>query len=159
MARNDASLKIENAKLIFLNFEGRETKYNRAGKRNFGVIIQDDGTAEIMEAEGWNVKTLKPRDEEDEPKKYIKVNVNFDHPVRKPNVYLVTRHSKTKLDEETIACLDYAEINNVDVVIRPSEWDVNGKSGISGYLKTMYVTIEEDEFAEKYAEEEFPCED
>lgn len=153
------ALKIENARVIFRNFSGRETEFNRAGQRNFSVVIDDPEMAKELNNSGWNVRLLESKDESMEPIYILQVKINFDS-FMPPKVNMVTeRNVVTPLDEETISVLDSADIKYVDLIINPYEWAVNGKSGISAYLKTMYAVIEEDAFADKYLKEEHPEED
>ena len=152
MVRKD-DLKIENAELRFRNFSGKEGRFNTKGNRNFCVLLDPDD-AQLLIDEGWNVRFLKPRDPEEEEVPYMQVKVQYgEH--GNPIIYLVTEIDgklvrKNKLSEEEVDVLDWAEIKKVDMVIRPYNYNVNGKTGIKGYLKTMYVTIKEDPFAANY---------
>jgi hypothetical protein len=152
MADDKNTVLMEGVRIIFRNFAGKEGQYNRAGDRNFGVILPE-GVAEAMMRDGWNVKTLRPReDDEDEIETpWLPVSLNFDKG-RPPKVMLITSRGRTAMDEESVEMLDWADITNVDLIVRPYTWEVSGKTGIKAYLQSMYVTIEEDELERKYAE-------
>jgi hypothetical protein len=105
-----------------------------------------------MAEDNWNVKWLQPRGEEENetPQAYLPVAVNFKG--RPPRIVLITSRGRTNLDEDAIEMLDWADIINVDLIVRPYEWNVNGKTGIKAYLQSLYVTIEEDALELKYSE-------
>ena len=147
-------LQIDDARIIYRNFAGAGSKYNREGDRNFAVVIPEKEMADALIAEGWNVKIKPPRDEDDDPFMFLPIKVKFND--RGPNAYLQTGARMNRLDEESIACLDDVDIISVDMDVRPYDWEVNGKAGRSAYLQSIKVIQEIDRFAARYAEEECP---
>lgn len=146
--RINGNLSIENAKIIFRNFSGKPSKFNREGDRNFCVIIDDPEQAAQLAEDGWNVRISAPRDEDAEPVHYIPVAVVFNN--YPPSITLITGDKMNAIDEELVGELDTMEIKTCDIILRPYNWEVNGDSGVKAYLKTMYVVQEVDEFAHKY---------
>jgi hypothetical protein len=147
------TITLEDVNIVFRNFSGAEGPFNKAGDRNFGLLVDPD-SAEAMERDGWNIKYLKPREEGDEPQAWLKVKVNFNG--RPPKVVLVTedgkgQKSKTAITEDMVSILDWAPIKAVDLIVTPYEWTVNGNTGISAYLGSIFVTLEQDDLERKYA--------
>ena len=149
-------LQIDDARIAFRNFRGEGDKFNREGDRNFVLIIPTEEIADALTKEGWNVKIRDPREEGDLPFMYLPVKVKFND--RGPQVYLVTGGRRNRLNEDTVAMLDDIDIINVNLDIRPYDWEVNGKTGRTAYLQAIEVFQEIDRFAARYAEEESPRE-
>lgn len=144
------AVNIENARIGFRNFSGKEGKFNPAGNRNFAIFLDDMELAKQMEKDGWNIRWLKSRDENEPDQPMISVKVAFGK--IPPKIILVSRKGLSQIGEDEINILDWAEIANVDLTLRPYAWNVSGKSGVKAYLKTMYVTIAEDNWEDKYEE-------
>lgn len=169
-------LQIDEARITHKNFSGEASKFNREGDRNFSLIIPNqevvlhDGElipearydeeldvyvatlTDVLINKGWNVKIKPPREEDDEPFMYLPIKVKFND--RGPAIYLRSGKAMTKLNEDTISCLDDVDILNVDLDVRPYDWEVNGKAGRTAYLQSICVTQKIDRFAARYAEEE-----
>ena len=144
------NINIEGAIIIWKNFSGERDKFN-PGKRGFSVVIDDAAMAEELRNEGWNVKNrpLQAGADPSEQEWTLPVKLNMN---RYTQVWLIVGNHKTLLDENTVAQLDVVDFVNCDISIRPYEWEMGGRTGITAYVDSMYVTIRENKFAEKYAD-------
>lgn len=152
-------LQIDDARIIYRNFKGEPSKFNREGDRNFALIIPNEDMANDLVDRGWNVKIKPPRDEDDSPFMYLPVKIKFND--RGPAIYLKSGNNVRKLNEGTVGLIDDIDILSVDMDIRPYDWVIqegtpNEKRGRSAYLQSMQVTQEIDRFAARFAEEEHP---
>lgn len=146
------NVMFEDSRILFRNFAGLPTTFKPAGGIRDFMLLLDEEKAEAMLEDGWNVKHLKARAdvEDSEPRPYITVTVMFGkYP---PRIVMINSRGKTVLDETNINILDFAEIETLDLIIRPYNWEVNGNTGVKAYVKSMYVTLAEDELEKKYSE-------
>lgn len=138
-------LQIDDARIVFRNFRGEASKYNRDGDRNFAVIIPTTEMADALTEAGWNVRVKPPREEGDDPFMYLPVKVKFNE--RGPAAYLQSGRNMRKLSEDTISILDRVDIISVDLDIRPYRYNVKGETGIAAYLQSIKVVQDVDRFA------------
>lgn len=150
-------LQIDDARITYKNFSGAPSPYNREGDRNFALIVPDRDLADALINDGWNVRIKPPREEGDDPFMYLPVKVKFND--YGPKVYLVTGKRMNRLDEDSVSMLDHISMRQIDMDIRPYDWNVNGKAGRTAYLQSIRVVQDIDRFEEEYAEEEHPEED
>lgn len=174
----NGNLQIDNARIVYRNFEGRGSKFNREGDRDFSVVIPDADICINKEAVkrgaepemmsivdalardenkygvGWNVKIKPPRDEDESPFMTLKVKVKFNG--RGPRIYLTSNGNTIELDEESVGCLDRIDISSVDMDLRPYDDEFGGKPFRAAYLQSMHVIQQVDRFASRFAEEEYP---
>lgn len=145
-------LEINDARIIWPNFEGRGDRFNKQGDRHFTLVIPDQEIAEALMndkskyGDGWNVKIKPARDEDDKPFMNLKVKVAFNG--RGPNIYLVSGNKQVALNEDTVKMLDYIDIISCDMDIRPFDGEMpNGQTFRTAYLSAMRVHQRVDRFA------------
>ena len=60
---------------------------------------------------------------------------------------MITPRGKSPIEERAVKILDWADIEKVDITMRPFK---NREGLANGYLQTLYVTVRPDDFEEKY---------
>lgn len=148
---NDLTLR--NVRIIFRNFAGAPTRFNAAGgKRTFSILL-NEAEANELRSMGFNVKALKQRDPDDDPAFHLPVEVSYR--VKPPRIVFISNQGRkrTVIDEDTVGLIDYTEIEKIDLTINPYQWEMENARGVKAYLRTMYVTIREDELDIEYAQD------
>lgn len=156
-------IAVEGARIVFRNFKGEASQYNRAGDRNFALVIDNQEFAQKLSDEGWNIKIRPPREEGADPFVYLPVSVSYRVSRLAPKVFLKRPRKETiPIDESHIKDFDDMEFSDLKMVINPRHWtdDRTGEEHIKAYLIELWATQAEMlHFYDEYAEAEHPRDD
>ena len=148
------NLIIEDAKVIFPNFSGREGRYNREGNRCFSVIVPDANLALQLKDDGWNIKERIVNGEETGEYYINGVNINYDYYI-KPVITYISNGNEIELTQEMMdagiaAQLDGRGAERFDISIRPRTWErSDGSVGVKGYVDEMRIVAKKSLFSDR----------
>lgn len=142
---NQSQITLENVRVIYPNFAGRESEYNTKGSREFGIAL-DPALAEELASQGLNVKFPS----EDKPNRpaYLPATLS-NGPEIQPwiKLVLVNQGKGTILnnaDTNQLAMLDEVTAGALaNVIINPYNWSAAGRTGIKAYVNKLYVYIDD----------------
>ena len=144
---NSGDIAVSNAVVMWKNFAGNPDKFNKAGgDRNFTLRL-DEEMYNTIKDKGFNIKMLNRRDDDVEDHYALKIKIG-EKPY--PKVIMISGRNHKLLDKDTVGLLDEVMIDNVDLQFKGWAYEVGGRRGLSAYLSAIYVTIQTDEFVEKY---------
>lgn len=150
-SRRRETVTFRDAPIIYKNFTGEKRQFNAEGDRNFSVMMREED-ALALELNGWKVKPMKRRDDDEEQLYHLKVSVAFAN--RPPRVWLVSSGGRTMLGEGLVGMLDQLDSVKVDLVIVAYDWKMEstGQSGRKAYLQSVFFHMYEDELELEYAD-------
>lgn len=155
-----ADYVINSADIRWRNFSERvniHSKYDRDrgdGKSinggSFAIFLTDEIAEDLRKQEVAVMEYTSKVDPDAPAQPYINVSVQFDsaNPWKDPTIWQISGDNHVKLDENTMANLDYAEIENADIMLNFG--NNVGKYGRKVYLNTAYITLSPNTLADKY---------
>lgn len=165
-------LSLRGVRLRSRNFRGEVKDFNERGNRNVLVVLGKDNARDlgfdnltdmynVLKADNWNIKRFNVTEDNDDPDCFIPANaVYFEK--EKSMIFMKTARGKGRLlTEDSVAILDGAEIENVDVILNKHYYNSHGREGYNTRIKSMEVTIIEDDICARNSyddndETEFP---
>lgn len=160
-------ISLNGVQLTFRNAEGAIKKtmangrikgqFNTNGAKTFAITLNEE-QALAMEADGFNVKWPKPREDIDpaednrQPTLMVTITNSADKQIHHSvSVFVVAgtdvNDPGVKLPHENYDQIDDMDIMFADVNMNVYDWEVNGKQGKKVYLQAMKLYIREVDFS------------
>lgn len=148
-------LTFHNVELRRRNFSGVKDDFNERGNRQVLIVVGKQHAYDLgfdsvtdmfnaLKADDWKVKRFNATDENNDPDMYFPATaVYYDRD--KSSIFMKTGRNSRLLTEQTVGLLDSADIENTDVILSKHYYDSHGKQGYNVRIKSMEVTVIEDE--------------
>lgn len=131
---------VKGADIIFRNFSGGPDVYSKGKDAGvyFHMKITDASVADELMRDGWNVKLMKKRHDDDPDEWHVKMNINFNSRV-KPIVQSQTfgKNGLTRETPESIGDFDQVSIKYVNMECADWEYEPGKKSVYVNKMKIV----------------------